>query len=53
MKLKNLPAPIRRVALRRQREWKCRENIEENLVTAFDWRKTPEGDAYWRKLSKP
>lgn len=52
MKLRNLPDPIRKVALKRQKEWKCRENIEEHLVTAFDWKKTPEGEEYWKNLSK-
>lgn len=53
MKLKNLPAPILRIALKRQKEWKCRENSEENLVTAFDLKKTPEGEEYWKNLSRP
>jgi len=53
LKLKNLPDPIRRVALKRQKEHKSREDIEENLVTAFNWKQTPEGEEYWKNLSKP
>ncbi len=53
MKIKDLPEREQKLALQRQKECYNRQDVNENLITAFDWGKTREGRDYWKNLSKP
>lgn len=41
---------VRNLALIRQQAYQGKSNIEQPLLTAFLFSKTPEGGSFWRKV---
>lgn len=51
--ISELPDEIRILAEKRRKEYyfPAHGSDNDNLLWAFDWDNTPEGDEYWRRLS--
>lgn len=47
MRIKDLPQEIKELALLRQKQFKNVMNADEHLLTAFEWKLTPEKKEYW------
>ena len=46
-RIKDLPDDIKLLALQRQKEFKNKFDINDYVLTAFDWEKTPETRQGW------
>lgn len=52
MRIKDLPAELRDLALKRQFEERGLVNETSLVIASFDWDKTKEGDRFWHNVEK-
>jgi len=50
IRIKDLPPKLRRIALQRCEEQNKPVDVEEEIIMAFTWDQTPEGDDFWNDI---